>query len=195
MRGEAVDEQENDKTACPKRYGESSRNHADGSAGVRRSLSHDDTGVLWEMDTICLMFEPSEGFEPGGAPKSVLKFAPKRLKGAEAAIVFMALTALVTALLGIITPVFSRIFIDRLLTGENPEWFLPFIFALGGISLLQFVVEWIQAVYSLKINGKLSVVGSAAYIWKTEVFLRNWSPGRGLMILQKQELETFFQIY
>ena len=115
---------------------------------------------------ICLMFEPSESFEPGGAPKSILAFAKKRLKGAETAIVFMALAALVTALLGIITPAFSRIFLDRLLTGENPEWFLPFIFALGGISLLQLVVEWIQAVYSLKINGKLSVVGSTAYMWK-----------------------------
>lgn len=115
---------------------------------------------------ICLMFEPSESFEPGGSQKSILRFAKKRLKGAETALAFMTLTALITALLGIIIPAFSRIFLDRLLTGENPEWFLPFIFALGGISLLQLVVEWIQAVYSLKINGKLSVVGSTSYMWK-----------------------------
>ncbi|MDE6942622.1 MAG: NHLP family bacteriocin export ABC transporter peptidase/permease/ATPase, partial [Lachnospiraceae bacterium] len=86
---------------------------------------------------ICLMFEPAESFEPGGAPKSILTFAKKRLKEAETAVVFVALTTLITALLGIITPAFSRIFMDRLLTGENPEWFLPFIFALGGISMIQ----------------------------------------------------------
>lgn len=115
---------------------------------------------------ICLMFEPAEGFKPGGAPKSILTFAKKRLKEAKAAMVFVALTTLITALLGIITPAFSRIFMDRLLTGKNPEWFLPFIFALGGISLVQLVVEWIKAVYSLKINGQLSAVGSTAYMWK-----------------------------
>lgn len=115
---------------------------------------------------ICLMFEPAESFEPGGAPKSILTFAKKRLKEAETAMVFVALTTLITALLGIITPAFSRIFMDRLLTGENPEWFLPFIFALGGISVIQLIVEWIKAVYSLKINGQLSAVGSTAYMWK-----------------------------
>ena len=115
---------------------------------------------------ICLMFEPAESFEPGGAPKSILTFAKKRLKEAKTAMVFVALTTLITALLGIITPAFSRIFMDRLLTGENPEWFLPFIFALGGISVMQLIVEWIKAVYSLKINGQLSAVGSTAYMWK-----------------------------
>ena len=115
---------------------------------------------------ICLMFEPEESFEPGGAPKSILTFAKKRLKEAKTAMVFVALTTLITALLGIITPAFSRIFMDRLLTGENPEWFLPFIFALGGISVMQLIVEWIKAVYSLKINGQLSAVGSTTYMWK-----------------------------
>ena len=115
---------------------------------------------------ICLMFEPAESFEPGGAPKSILTFAKKRLKEAKTAMVFVAVTTLITALFGIITPAFSRVFLDRLLTGENPEWFLPFIFALGGISVIQLIVEWIKAVYSLKINGQLSAVGSTAYMWK-----------------------------
>ncbi len=115
---------------------------------------------------ICLMFEPSESFEPGGAPKSILTFAKKRLKEAKTAMVFAALTTLITALLGIITPAFSRVFLDRLLTGENPEWFLPFIFALGGISVIQLIVEWMKAVYSLKINGQLSAVGSTDCMWK-----------------------------
>lgn len=115
---------------------------------------------------ICLMFEPSESFEPGGEPKSVLDFAKKRLKGAGMAVAFVVLTTVITSLLGIINPAFSRIFLDRLLTGKNPEWFLPFIFALAGFGIVQLVVGWIQAVYSLKINGKLSALGSTGYMWK-----------------------------
>lgn len=115
---------------------------------------------------ICLMFEPSENFEPGGKPKSVLSFAKKRLKGAGAAIAFVVLTTVISSLIGIINPAFSRIFLDRLLTGNNPEWFMPFIFAFAGMGAVQLIVEWIQTVYSLKINGKLSVVGSTEYMWK-----------------------------
>lgn len=115
---------------------------------------------------ICMMFEPSESFEPGGKPKSVLSFARKRMTGAGVAVAFVVLTTVITSLFGIISPAFSRIFLDRLLTGQNPEWFMPFMIALAGISVVQLVVEWIQTVYSLKINGKLSVIGSTEYMWK-----------------------------
>lgn len=115
---------------------------------------------------ICLMFEPSEGFEPGGRPKSMLAFAKKRMKGAGAAVAFVVLTTVISSLIGIINPAFSRIFLDRLLTGKNPEWFLPFILAFSGLCAVQLVVAWIQTVYSLKINGKLSVTGSTGYMWQ-----------------------------
>lgn len=115
---------------------------------------------------ICLNFEPGETFVPSGKPKSMVKFAAKRLKGAETAVIFVVLTTIITSLIGVINPAFSRIFLDRLLTRKNPEWFGFFIFALIGIGIIQLVVEWIQAIYSLKINGKLAIVGSSSYMWK-----------------------------
>ncbi len=115
---------------------------------------------------ICLILEPNENFVPEGKPQSMLAYAKKRLVGAGAAIVFVILTAVITSLLGIITPAFSRIFLDRLLTGENPDWLMPFTFALAGISVVQLVVAWIQAVYSLRINGKLAMVGNTTFMWK-----------------------------
>lgn len=114
---------------------------------------------------ICMMFEPNETFEPGGKPKSVLSFAKKRLKGAGAQVAFVALTGIISALMGIISPAFSRIFFDRLLTGQNPDWLYPFLVALAVFSGVQLIVAWIEAVYSLKINGKLSAVGNATYFW------------------------------
>ena len=61
---------------------------------------------------ICLMFEPSETFEPGGKPKSMLSFAKEKMKGAGVAVAFTIITTVITSLLGIINPAFSRIFID-----------------------------------------------------------------------------------
>ena len=115
---------------------------------------------------ICLFFEPSETFVPGGKPQSMLQYAKKRLVGAGSAIAFVTLTAVISSLLGIVTPAFSRIFLDRLLTGENPEWLTPFTLALAGISIVQLVVAWIQAVYSLRINGKLAMMGNTTFMWK-----------------------------
>lgn len=115
---------------------------------------------------ICLLFEPTEDFTPGGKPPSVLAYAKKRLKGAGSAVAFAAITALISAVTGVISPAFSRVFVDRLLTGKNPEWFIPFIIGLSLLSVLQLVVGWINAVYSLKINGKLAMVGSTTFMWK-----------------------------
>ena len=115
---------------------------------------------------ICLMFEPGDNFEPGGKPKSVFSFAKKRLKGAGIAITFVLLTTVIASLLNIISPAFSRVFLDRLLTGKNPEWFYPFIIALAGLSAVQLIVAWIRTVYSLQIDGKLSVVGTTTFMWK-----------------------------
>lgn len=115
---------------------------------------------------ICLLFEPTEDFTPGGKPPSVLAYAKKRLKGAGSAVAFAAITALITAITGVISPAFSRVFVDRLLTGKNPEWFIPLIIGLSFLGILQLVVGWINAVYSLKINGKLAMVGSTTFMWK-----------------------------
>lgn len=115
---------------------------------------------------VCLMFEPSDTFEPGGKPKSMIAYAGARLKGAGVAVAFTVITTVIASLLGIIQPVFSRIFIDRLLTGRNPNWFMPFIWALTGLSVIQIVVSFIAAIYEARIRAKIDAVGSTSFMWK-----------------------------
>jgi len=115
---------------------------------------------------ICLMFEPGEAFQPGGRPKSVLAFARQRMKGAGEAVAFTVITTVIAALIGVIQPGFSRVFLDRLLTGVNPEWVTPFLWTLMGLSIVQIVIAFIQALYAARINGKIAAVGSTTYMWK-----------------------------
>lgn len=115
---------------------------------------------------ICLMIEPGENFIPGGKPKSVIKFVKNRLQGAGTAIAFVIICSLISSLMGVIQPGFSRIFYDRLLTGQNPEWFVPFMTGLAVISAIQIIVSAVEAIYSNKINGKLDVVGNSTFLWK-----------------------------
>ena len=114
---------------------------------------------------ICLKIEPGESFKPGGKSKSVWAFAAKRLKGTGTAIAFVVLSSMIAVLLNMIRPGFSRIFMDRLLTGENPSWFYPLLTAMAFVSVIQIIGSAINAIYSNKIHGKMAVVGSSTFLW------------------------------
>ena len=115
---------------------------------------------------ICLMFEPSESFEPGGKPKSMISFSREKMRGAGVAVVFTVVTTVAMSLIGIINPAFSRIFIDRLLTGQNPEWLIPFICSLAALSIIQIVMAFIEAIYTARIGAKIDALGSTSFMWK-----------------------------
>ena len=115
---------------------------------------------------VCLQFEPTESFVPSGKQKSMLAFAAKRLRGAGAAIAFTVLTGIISALMGFLQPAFSRVFLDHLLNGKDLAWTTPFLIFLGAFNLVQIAVSVLQAVYSLRINGKMAAVGNASYMWK-----------------------------
>ena len=113
---------------------------------------------------IVLRFEKTDAFVPEGKPKSVWTFTRKRLAGTFTAFMFVILTSLLTAIIGMITPVFSRIFMDNILSGKNPEWLTPFIYAMVITLVLQLVVGIIQSVYWLKIKGKLAITANASFM-------------------------------
>ena len=115
---------------------------------------------------IVMVFAPTENFEPDGKRTSTLALARKRLSGAGAAMVFVMLTSIIGYVFTLLNPAFSRFFMDRLLTGENSELLTPFIALVAAVSLLQVFVAAIRAVYSLKINGKMAVVGRGSFMWK-----------------------------
>ena len=109
---------------------------------------------------------PGPDFVPEGKRKSTVAFARKRLIGAGAAVAFVMLTTVIAYMFGIIRPVMSGIFMDRLLTGTNRDWLYPFTALLIGLAVLEIIVSWANAIYSLKIDGKMATIGSTTYVWK-----------------------------
>ena len=115
---------------------------------------------------VFILFHPGENFVPSGKRRSTLSFARNRLEGAGGAFVFTMLVSAIGAVFGLINPAMTRVFMDRLLPGKNPDWAVPFLIILTVLALTQLAVSWIQAVYTLRIQGKLSVVGNMTYMWK-----------------------------
>ena len=146
----------------------------DGFRGKKVCLNDPARGTVWvtweEFDEsftgVVLVPTPSESFEPSGKPLSVMEYAHKMLTGAGAATAFVVISTIIAYLFGIVNSTTSKIFVDRLLTGMNPDWLGPFIAVLLALAALQLTAAWIQAIYSLRINGKMGVVGSTTYMWK-----------------------------
>lgn len=118
------------------------------------------------FNNILIQFSPSESFQPSGKPKSMLSYVKKRLKGTTVAIVFACLTSIIASMIGVISPAFSRVFLDYLLPGENPQWVWPFLILLAIFDFVQIIMTGLQSVYSLRINGKMAVIGNSTFMWK-----------------------------
>ena len=114
---------------------------------------------------IALTFEKSEAFTPGGRPRSILVFVRSRLHSALGPFVFVAAITFLIAVAGMAAPVFSRIFMDEILSGKNAAWLTPFLAALGALFLFQTAVSLLQTVCLLKIRGKLAVSANSGFMW------------------------------
>ncbi|MBO4393338.1 MAG: NHLP family bacteriocin export ABC transporter peptidase/permease/ATPase subunit [Spirochaetales bacterium] len=114
---------------------------------------------------ICLKIIPGKDFQPSGRRKSVVAFAKKRLAGAGPAVVFVALATIISYIFGIINPAMSELYLDRILSGKDPGWFKPVIFIMLLLAGLQIIVSLVVAIYSLKISGKMSIIGNTSYFW------------------------------
>lgn len=114
---------------------------------------------------IALTFEPTEDFKPEGKQKSVMTFVRRCLKGALKPFILAVTISLVLTILGLLSPIFNRVFLDNLLSGSNPEWLYPFLGIMIVVLLIQVVIEFIQSVYWLKIEGKFSLMSSAEFMW------------------------------
>ena len=114
---------------------------------------------------VCLVMSPTESFEPGGKPRSVLKYALSRMKGTGVGIALILATSFVGMLIGLINPGFARVFMDRLLSGSNPDWLYPFTLGLIGLAIIQLVVDCVKQINLLKVEGKLAIISNSSFMW------------------------------
>jgi len=114
---------------------------------------------------IVITFETTPDFKPEGKPRSVLNFALKRLKGTIPAFVFVFLMGVFASMIDILNPVFTRIFMDDILSGRNRSWLIPFIVAMLLVLLVRLILSVINAVCRLRMEGKFAITANAEFMW------------------------------
>lgn len=113
---------------------------------------------------IALEIKPGESFEPSGRPTSVWPFVKKRLKGAGGALVFLALSGLAAAVLGVVQPALSSSFVDKILTSANTAWLFPLLGLLTAVAVVEFCLLCATASYQNYVQGRFAVSANCAYL-------------------------------
>ncbi len=114
---------------------------------------------------ICLAFEPTEAFEKGGKPKSVIHFMRSYISGTASGFVYMSITGLLLTMISIALATFGRVLIDHLLTKENVAWIPYFFTAMMVLFLFQVVLTICNSLYLLYMNGRLGMVANTRFMW------------------------------
>ncbi|MCL2820358.1 MAG: NHLP family bacteriocin export ABC transporter peptidase/permease/ATPase subunit [Oscillospiraceae bacterium] len=114
---------------------------------------------------IVMTFETTDEFIKEGKPRSVLRFAMSRLKGTIPAFVFVFLMGIFASMIDILNPVFTRIFMDDILSGRNRSWLMPFIIAMLLVLLVRLILSVINAVCRLRMEGKFAITANAEFMW------------------------------
>lgn len=116
---------------------------------------------------IVLTFEPDETFEPEGTPKSLWNFIRKRLKGVYLSLAFIIVLQFIVSVLGILEPVFYKVFVDDILIGNAPDWIAPLTMGMSVVCVAYCILEVVRNLYLNKIRAKMSISSAAKFMWHT----------------------------
>ncbi|NUQ29226.1 MAG: NHLP family bacteriocin export ABC transporter peptidase/permease/ATPase subunit [Acidobacteriaceae bacterium] len=114
---------------------------------------------------VVLTFEKGPDFKTGGSRPAVWQALMARLPGSRRPMLFLLLASLAMVVPGLLTPVFSRVFLDNILIGGLTNWLLPLLEIMGISAILAAVLTWMQSYIVQRLAMKLSLSGSAKFFW------------------------------
>ena len=127
--------------------------------------------VKWPMEEfrkhytgVCLTFEPTDRFEKSGEPTSILSYMKKNLNGVSEAFWLTFSFALMGAFVALLSPLFTRIFLDEILSGKNADWVKWFFIGMGALAVFQFFVVLLQSRYTKRVAGALALKSNKDYL-------------------------------
>ena len=66
---------------------------------------------------------------------------------------------------GSVSSIFSKIFADYILVGTDKTVMMPLMMAMGSVLVIDFVLNSLQSIYLLKIQGKMSINSGTMFMW------------------------------
>jgi NHLM bacteriocin system ABC transporter peptidase/ATP-binding protein len=114
---------------------------------------------------VVLVLQPGPDFERGGSEPRMASALRARLRGSGTGLIYVVLVSLALAILGLIVPVFAKVFVDYVLVREYDGWVVPLLIGLLVTAILRAGVTWVQRYYLLRLSLKLAVTSSYRFLW------------------------------
>ncbi|MBI4815655.1 MAG: NHLP family bacteriocin export ABC transporter peptidase/permease/ATPase subunit [Deltaproteobacteria bacterium] len=132
-------------------------------ASGRRTVSRQEfsecfTGVM-------LWFTKTPEFVPGGERPSTVQRLTSRIRGSEAAVLFLFLASLMLVLPGLVVPTLSRTFVDDVLIAGKSDWLRPLLLGLGLTAAVRATLSWLEKAVLLRLYTRLTVRESSRFFW------------------------------
>lgn len=114
---------------------------------------------------VVLAFEPGENFQRGGKPLNIYRILARRLRDVKLALTFILLTSFALIIPGIVSPVFSGIFVDKILIHHLEGWIKPLLLGLAVTAFLQAMLTGLQQYYLLRLETHLALKTASQFFW------------------------------
>ena len=113
---------------------------------------------------VAMEFDPSDAFVKGGHQTNIFSYIKKNMKGAGEAFWITFILTLIGAIVGIATPLFTRIFYDEILSGRNASWTKWFFILMASLAIFNFILVMTRENYAKRVAGSLAMKGNVQYI-------------------------------
>ncbi len=111
---------------------------------------------------IVLEFRPGENFVRDGKMPTVGGYLRSKAAQYRSGLVFLALDALAVALIGLMTPVYQRIFTDVMLNSKQ-EWEKQFFLTLLLLGVLELVSDLLRETHIYRIQGNMAMRSNTGF--------------------------------
>lgn len=132
-------------------------------AGGPRWVTYEEFGEGYTG--VALLFEVGADFETGGRPPSLVAALRPRLATSRGGLAFVILAGLALVIPALVSPVFTQVFVDGYLVRGIESWVVPLLGIMVATAALVAFLTWLQQVYLLRLQVKLSVTTSSRFFW------------------------------
>ncbi|QAA92974.1 NHLP family bacteriocin export ABC transporter peptidase/permease/ATPase subunit [Pollutimonas thiosulfatoxidans] len=134
----------------------------DPATGKRKVSAEDFDGMF---SGIALVFEKTSDFQTAGAPRRMLPALFELTRASLPALIVIFCAGLLVAAIGIITPAFSRVFIDYVMIEGLKDWLTPLLIAIAAAGLTLTLITWLREILITRLHIKLGLVLTGRMTW------------------------------
>lgn len=87
------------------------------------------------------------------------------MRGGGKLILISLLLYTITIGMNLFPPLFQQVFTDHIITGKNPDWFLPLLLLYSALFVLELIAWLVLNGQRRKLDMRFSLVSQARYIW------------------------------